>query len=250
MGSRKYHRLGFTLIELLVVIAIISVLLSLLLPAVQAARDTARSAQGLSNLRQIAIAVHSYADVWNGAMPYQLGEKHMTDKLMSPAYALQPFADNTLEMFRDPSDRSELYEDLGSSYKFEGRAFSEYDKPAMNVFDPKKGTWKADKAKVGFMRRLEDHLVRGIDMKKVNEGKELKPEDEALGSRIQLARDFIEPWKFGEMMWSPLKGVFVAEPFRATHVNVVFTAGNAMSFGSKAEFELWRLKTPGGGDDD
>ena len=64
-----HARRGFTLVELLVVIAIIGVLLSLLLPAVQAAREAGRRAKCASNMRQVGLAMRQYCDINHGRWP-------------------------------------------------------------------------------------------------------------------------------------------------------------------------------------
>ncbi|RUL87124.1 DUF1559 domain-containing protein [Tautonia sociabilis] len=84
------HRAAFTLIELLVVIAMIGVLIALLLPAVQSAREAARRAQCTNNLKQLGIALHAYHDAV-GAFP--LGRTIPSNASFSPMARILPFVE-------------------------------------------------------------------------------------------------------------------------------------------------------------
>ncbi len=90
MSARRAGRdSGFTLVELLVVIAIIGVLVALLLPAVQAAREAARRTQCSNNLKQISLASLNFEDTYKGLPPLRLADNWPTWAAMILPYVEQ-----------------------------------------------------------------------------------------------------------------------------------------------------------------
>lgn len=111
---------GFTLIEVLVVLAVIAVLIALLLPAVQNARNSARRAQCLSNLKQIGLAVHNYHDSHRvlppGYVCHRAGDVEASElSHWGWAAMILPQLDSVVLFNRLDVNRSSIHENAASS---------------------------------------------------------------------------------------------------------------------------------------
>ena len=125
------RRHGFTLIELLVVIAIISLLVSILLPSLNRAKEVTRRAIALSNTRNIGLAMQLYTEDHEDRYPYCLrgtvgGDGSITNPdgsitRKNIAWYLLPYVSGP-ELFRDPGDTGDsfipFYPEYGSSFEY------------------------------------------------------------------------------------------------------------------------------------
>ena len=122
--GRDLGRFGFTLVELLVVIAIIGVLIALLLPAVQAAREAARRMACANKLKQLSLALHNYHDT-RGSFPAVGGDIGRNDAAKSWAsifLRLLPFLEQEQRamLFDETTDSSYPHRGIWSSPTSEG----------------------------------------------------------------------------------------------------------------------------------
>ena len=132
------RRDGLTLVELLVIIAIIGILIALLLPAIQKARDAALRLESSNNIKQIALAIHAFADQHRNRVPIIDGNSKSPNFREPFLVALLPFIEQGIVL--KPSVFG------ANATLFNTHVFNTYLSPA----DPTLGSWQARLGKSSY----------------------------------------------------------------------------------------------------
>ena len=173
MQCRILPRRGFTLVELLVVIAIIGVLIALLLPAIQAARESARRAECINHLKQIGIAIQMHI---NAKKVLPTGRNGEDQKSVSWAYFLLPYLEeNTVFEAYHPNDPVddpinsramrtpiEVYACPSRRAAAADRNFDNDDKPPRVLAAAALGDYAADAGSDEDMGMDPDQFINGV----------------------------------------------------------------------------------------
>ena len=165
---------GFTLIELLVVISVIALLIAILLPALRAARDSARAVACMSNQRQLGISFGVYLNDNDGEFPPYYNSQISDDRYFQiwwPARMVKETALQTPEIFSDPAFTTHDFPDFGDidvqgpASSFHTRlAWSHYGYNGLylgssNQESPRPTEWTAVTARVAGVRNPSDTVA-------------------------------------------------------------------------------------------